>query len=194
MTIMIRKGRAMVSALLLTAVIMLGTGGFSPSLPRAHANNLAVAGTAVVWAEFPCIALRDYGVSPGTMVYAQHEVHRVNSTLSSHEAWTVVAIGVTTGCSEGIDVLIPFVPDLANFLGTWMTATRSGIGLTAAFWDKGRVCNVLASQGGAVAVESMYSAFASNPIGPADAKRAAIASTMAYCPWSLGILRSYFGG
>lgn len=194
MSVIIRKGRAIASALLLTAAALLGVGVLSPTLPRAHANGFSALSSAVVWAEYPCIALRNSGVYPGTIVFAHHEVQRVNSTLSSQEVWAVVTIGVTTGCSEGIDVLAPFVPEMAGFLGPWMSATRSGIGLTAAYWDKGRVCNVLDSQGAAAAVDSMYSTFASNPLGPVDAKRAAIAGTIAYCPWNLGVLRSYFGG
>lgn len=195
MTIVIRKGRAIVSALLLTAVMLFGMMTLTPVLPKAHAGGIAVASTAVVWAETPCIVLqREKGINFGAIVYAHSELRRVNSTVSDTDLWSVMAIGVTTGCPEGMGVLAPYVPHLAHYFGPWMHATRSGNGLTAAYGDRGRVCNVLVSRGGAAAVGSMYSARASYPLSPADAKRAAIAGTIAFCPWNLGILRAHFGG
>ena len=194
MTIAIQKGRAIVLVLAMAVAITM-TGILSPALPKAHAGNINVAASAVVWADYPCITFwQMQGVNFGSIVLAHSEVQRWNKTLSSQEAWSVVAIGVTTGCSEGMGVLAQYVPNLAPYFGPWMFATRSSNGLAAAWRDRGQICGVLTSQGGEAAVNSMTGALSSYPSTPMDAKKAAIGGTIAFCPWNLGILRSYYGG
>lgn len=191
----IQRGRVIISAIMMSLAILLGTG-LSPSvLPRAHANSVQVAAVAVAWANYPCISFRQMqGATAGSINSAIHEVQRNNSTESPEDVRTIVAIGVATSCPEGLNVLGPFVPNLAQYLGPWLYAPGDILGYTAAYVDRGRVCNILPNQGVAAAVESMYHMSTVYPMDPVNAKRGVVAGTIAFCPWNLNILRSYYGG
>jgi hypothetical protein len=190
MTIAIRKGRAIVSALILALALFLGTG-LTVLVPKANASGVTVTSAAVGGADFACRYLDLYW---GSAPYAFSQLERITSYLSSHNRWTVLAIGAATGCPEAQPFFAPHVPHLAHYFGPWMASTRSSNGLTAAYWDRGNVCGVLNSSGGAEAVNSMYGVFSAYPLTHLDAKRAAIAGAMAFCPWHLGVLRAHFGG
>lgn len=174
---------------------LTGTGLSPALLPRAHANSIQVAAIAVSWANYSCVAFRQMqGASPGSVNFAIHEVQRNNGALNPEDVKTVVAIGIATGCPEGLSALGPFVPNLAGYLGPWLYAPGDILGYTAAYTDRGRVCSVLSSQGAAAAEESMYHMSTVYPMDQANAKRGVVAGTIAFCPWNLGLLRSYYGG
>jgi len=194
MMIAIQRSRAISIALFMAVVLLAGVGIFSSTLPKAHADGVRVTSSAVVWANYPCIAFSESGVNYGSVIRAQREVQRENRALSPQDAWNVTAIGVVTSCPEGMGVLAQYVPHLTPYFGPWMFATKDSNGLTAAYWDRGKICGILAAQGGEAAVNSMYGTFASYPLTPNDAKKAAIAGTIAFCPWNLGALRAYYGG
>lgn len=193
MMIAVQKGQTLIVALLLAVATLFGAGMLSPTLPKAHADDdYEMILVAQSWADAAC---SQGPANRGAAIAAYYNIKDYRGYLSPRDLWRVVTIGAASGCPAFLDFIVPSeVPDMAPYLGPWMYSNRDGYGMNTAYRDRGNVCSVLVSQGAESAVNSMYSAPIANLPRPVDAKKAAIVGTMTFCPWNLGILRSYYGG
>lgn len=193
MTTVAQKVRILILALLVAATTLFGVGILLPTLPKAHADDdYQMILVAQAWADEPCT----WGEANRGKIIGSHANLKIYASfLSYRDLWRVATIGIASGCPDFLDFIDPNdVPDIAPYLGLWMYSNRDGYGMNTAYRDRGNVCNTLVSQGAEAAVNSMYSTPVSPAPRPVDAKKAAIVGTMTFCPWNLGILRTYYSG
>lgn len=111
MTIVIRKGRAIVSALLLTAAVLFA--------PTAHAHSWSQL-QSYAWqgGNFACLAVKQIGPYWGAAPYAEWSMWRITDGLyTREERFIILALGAAQKCPEYLWIFTAQLPpDVARTL------------------------------------------------------------------------------
>ena len=190
MQIAIQRGRAIVLAFMMAAVMLFGMTALSPKLPTAHSESFDAQVTNILALDnkYACNQL-DFNPSLSVQalysnVWSRMQTSwRKNATPPEQVIRAYIATSVIAFCPQHLGRV--------GMRGYGPGRGSSTVELVSNY--RGLACNLMASSGVDAAVNELAIPKIVYPIGVDEARKAVLISALVLCPTQLGAVYSYLG-